>query len=523
MPKEPLKNSCCTSTPPTPLFEGGENNCAIFPLAPNAQGTHSTPRRTATCAPCLLTLALPLLLSIGTSVAAGEAQPDAERIRRLAEQLGGDDYAEREAAMKSLRAMGEPVWPVLEPFLKHENLEVSLRVRALARDLAILTKEQETQVQELLAKLHDPADEMKRAEGLDGLLTLGAGGERLLKKELSGAGALPKVELEFKQTVLKPGEKAVGKAKLVNAGAAPYWLGKSRSMLRTDEYFSPLPFGEVRPTDGSFGVRTGGRSRRLQVMRSGYHNPIREWMAVLPGAVIDETPIDRPLEKIGVYKPSASFQLSRTEIAPRFPGTTDLCKFEVNGAIPKEQLSVKASTLLFVLPDLEKLPQDKELQLELSLASKQAVAGTALDFSVHLKNLREKKDPLRLESNLARYAWYALLDVEAVPVAYGSWRSVLRPQANGEPADEAAALKAKQLAPGASAVWDLRMKLPEKPGSYRLLAYYEVNLSFNEYRGSEEIVGAPIEKWASDGVVYYHKGRVGALVKGLVVTPPPKP
>jgi len=430
-----------------------------------------------------------------------------ETVHRLAEQLGSDDFDQREAASKALLAIGESAWPELEPFLKSDSPEVVLRVRKLARGLAIVLKEQEPLLKELLAKLHDQTDEMKRAEGLDGLLGLGPGGERLLKKQLSGQGAQPKVELEFERQVLKPGEKVAGKARLLNIGAAPFWLEKSWRGLETKSIFH-RPFGESRPGQ-SWGVRTGG-GRKFMGTRGGYYNPIRGWLAVTPGAVVGETEVEHELKTIGVHAASAMIFLYKAEIQPRYAGSTDTCAMAVNSGLAEKDLSANATVKLFVLPDLENLPQDKRLQLTIEMPDKQMAAGAPLDFSLTLRNAQN--GVVVLEKDLAKYAWYALLDEKGTPQVWGSWHSILSPETKQDPATEAKFLESRELAKNEAAVWKAQLALPGKSGKYALLVFYDSTTEpIEDLR--EEVLADVLGPGS-------FRGKLGAKISGIEVKAP---
>ena len=237
---------------------------------------------------CLLALATGYRAGFGADAPALPLA--AERVHQLAAALCSEEYEAREQAMEALSKLGAPAWPLLAPFLQSEDPELGARLRRLAKGFGILLPEQRERVRQFLAKLEDPQDKAARAEGLDGMLTLGPAGIELLRKHLSGEGAKPELRLEADSLTVPIGQKFSFTAQLINAGSAPFWRGlASRSSLRSTSATLVEPFGERRPSNAQSGggrtvMRIGGRGvpHSLDIKRcklSLIHPSPRGWPA----------------------------------------------------------------------------------------------------------------------------------------------------------------------------------------------------------------------------------------------------
>lgn len=81
-----------------------------------------------------LTLALAAGLYVGLALAGAkdaENKVDAERIAKLVQQLGSDDFGEREAAVKTLNEIGEPALEALKKAVESPDAEVQRRAKDL--------------------------------------------------------------------------------------------------------------------------------------------------------------------------------------------------------------------------------------------------------------------------------------------------------------------------------------------------------------------------------------------------------
>jgi len=405
--------------------------------------------------------------------------PDEELIRKLASDLSAEEFEVRERAFAQLKEIGEPAWAYLHQYADDESADLRWRVRKLADEFAVLLDEDAKKVPPLLKKLENDEDEMVRAEGLDGLLALGPGGIRLLKRHLSCADALPRMEITPERLSYPPGEAANVRAVVRNAGKGVYWR-KAAEYLSLDSDFRP--FGEPRPVKDSYGQRTAG-GRREMVRRHGneYYNPIRDWHPLPAGCVLVERVEPVGERTSGFTDLTSTFVRPRPgTITPRLPGSRDTVPLEVASALPIGE-KLLGGVRVFCVPDPAKVARNPLLDCEWAFPKgKAGTAGERLEAEIRFSSTEKDKN-VRLEAKLARYAWYAVLDDHQVPVKWGSWHSALLERgAGGLRKPEGEAIKdpedaPRQVKPNQMVEWRLAVPLPEKPGMYSLLAFYEIS------------------------------------------------
>lgn len=411
---------------------------------------------------------LVLALSACRAAAQDLAEPaavDAEAVLRLAQGLDAVDFAVREEAMAGLHKLGPAALPVLEPLLEEASPEAAARIRGLASGWGVLLQAERARLPEILKRLRG-GDEMPRAEAFDELLCMGPAGREVLEAELGGQGARLDVDLALDRRAVTVGQDVTGKATLRNAGTAPYW----RTVGSKNIYFNcsaPKPFGENRP--GRRIIRCGG-GRGARAWNPDY-NPIRRWEAVLPGSEPVELEIRQPLQSLGVYAGELRAYIPSQTIKRQMPRVLLPVEFEMNKVLVAEKAQwLTRPVELFALPDFDAPDAGGEALALRVVPPHAAPACDSVRFEVHLENARSDAS-VWLEEDLARYAWYAVLDESGVPVHWGSWRSA----ALGG-ADEI--LDARSVAPCAAAEW--RLELPAgtlQPGTYRLAIGYEVTPS----------------------------------------------
>src|ERR1019366_10626193 len=71
------------------------------------------------------------LIALPAQAVAKADQPDAARIAKLVEQLGNDDFNEREKASSDLDALGEPALDALRQAVKRTDEEMRKRAETL--------------------------------------------------------------------------------------------------------------------------------------------------------------------------------------------------------------------------------------------------------------------------------------------------------------------------------------------------------------------------------------------------------
>lgn len=116
------------------------------------------------------------MLSIFASlILLGPVQDD---VNKLVEQMGSEDYAEREEAERKIRELGAKARPALEAAKDHEDLEVRTRIRQLLSEAGFLPVEEawrETVSKldhESLSKLREGVEELLKGAREDALKTL---------------------------------------------------------------------------------------------------------------------------------------------------------------------------------------------------------------------------------------------------------------------------------------------------------------------------------------------------------------
>jgi hypothetical protein len=455
------------------------------------------------------------------------AAADGEQIQSLIKQLSNDDFDVREAAMNSLRKTGEAAWPLLEPLLRSEDKELASRIQILARDLAIMRPDQAELAKSLVEKLEN-ADGKVRVEGLDGLLKLGPPGIRVARKNLSGEGSKPVVKLQINKVAVLAGEKITGKGTLRNDGQAPFWVANGETPELSWSCYRSSGFGEDRP--GRYG-RCGG-CRRLFIRRT-ILNPILEYHAVAAGKQETEKDIDETLAEVGIYNGTLNVReaIPSKVIYPRIPQAEDENKddpdeiivppdvllgdtgpqppntvaLDLNKALTEPQRRPFEKVQLFALPPLDQSAIDASTELQVKVLAPDPDAqeksiGVSIKLSSKLVSL-----PLRLEKNLARYAWYVLLNKEGVPVKWGSWRSA----AAGE---EETVLSARTIEPGQSTNWRLIIPAPQETGPYSMVFGYDIKLPMSEYQTQPDF--GPED--SSREVIKYNSGHLCARLADIL-------
>jgi hypothetical protein len=398
-----------------------------------------------------------------------------EKMRKLTQQLGDVDFDTRIAATNKILALGERAWPLLEPYLQDEDAERAQRVRELATQLAIVRPDQEALLQELLEKL-EGSDDKLRAEGLDGMLNLGIPGIRKLRTHLAAQNSLPKLRLDLEHNTFTVGDIVYARGTLVNEGTGPMWR-RNNNVTMYMRCNHARDFGEERPF-GRFGCRMGC-GRRLMVRRGGYFNPIRDWTCTPAGGVVESREFEEIVNQTGIYNATVTTTLQDNSfISPRIPGSEDVIQLWIGAGLNKEKTNTSTSVEVYSLPKPDAPSQDDYLALSIS-AAKNPEAGKILRANVSLAS-KWQDSTLRLESNLARYAWYAVLD-NGVPVKYGSWESVL----NLDKESREDALTTQDLEAGRSIDYALEIPLPASAGVYTLLVGYEVENLRPQFFGIE--------------------------------------
>lgn len=414
----------------------------------------------------VLKLNLLCILAV-TRLAAEDAAPvaaDPVAVQAQIEALAHEHYERREQAYRQLLELGEGLWPRLEPELQGRDLERVMRVKALAWDFAVLLPDQMALAADCREQLCE-ADGNTRSKGLEGLLRLGPGGVRALKFSLGGAAAYPELTLTTHATVLLTGRTAKIEASLRNSGVQPFWIREKSNPLQTNTA-RLMPFGAERPVDW-FNTRTGGGRRILRV-RGGYYNPIRDWQPILCGAGL-QADLSCEFTAPGYRDFSVQAELECGTIKPRLPDSETTADCELNQALPEARRCQQRELRIFALPDPEQQRGTARATLHVKITG--VADGIQLEAEVR-SELPGRL--LRLEADLAKYAWCALVrERDDMPIAWGSWLEAR--DAAAEPPDAVAQFTDERLLePGAAAKWKLGLPLPLHAGRYRVIVGYEV-------------------------------------------------
>ncbi|MCW8131900.1 MAG: hypothetical protein KIS92_16255 [Planctomycetota bacterium] len=456
-----------------------------------------------------------LIAAVGPALSAAEVaqtpQPSvtAETVKALAEKLGADAFEDREAAEAELLRMGEPAWPFLESYLTDERDEVARRTARLSDKIAVVLERDAEKAKAFLALLRDRDDEMKRAQGIDGMMTLGRGGIRAARLELAGAGTKIEVKLECVETVIPPETKVELKATAASVGEGRFWIGAQASPLHVYAY-DVQPFGEVR--DG-FGTRHSGRS--VRVRRSGYYNPIRAWRVCHPGP-LESASHTFEAKAPGVYQVFARCIIRQETISPRLPGTEATpIDFVVNGAVGKDMLETRVTKQVCAVPEVDKLPADPRLALEAARTKTQrpAAAGGAVPITLTFRSKHGK--PLQIEQDMLRWAWFCWIgEKDHRPATWGSLHTAVPLAQDGDGEEkEVDALATFTMPAGGTVERNLHIPAPPAAGTYRLLIGYEVT--------RENMLATPVMPLDLNADTY-DEGRHAVELKNIVLEPAPK-
>ncbi|MCW8132775.1 MAG: hypothetical protein KIS92_20685 [Planctomycetota bacterium] len=429
---------------------------------------------------------------------AAESKPaDPERVRDAIARLGSADFDTRSQAQQDLLKMGSAVWPQLEPFLaSSEDPEVRARLTKLSQVWGIILAADLPRAKALLEKVCSK-DSKERIAGADGLLAMGKGGIGLLQEILSGEHAKPELRLTFDKPAISPGETITGTVTLTNTGDAPLWFLERKYVEPLSIYWGYVqPFGEKRKVTGVGGG--GGGAFGQSVGR--YRNPIWEWRPIVKGDSIEKSDARKVTQEttfshtlFGTYRGSATSSFPGGTIQPRLdPALPATIKLEIGKKVPEELAKGSIEEPYYVVPDLKAATGDEYLSMSITTSGKTVKPGGTISANVTLTSLC-KEAHLRIEEDVFRYAWYAVLDEQHVPVSHGSLASAMK--------DKDLRTAALSLGPKEALSCTLTLDLPKKAGSYTLVAGYEADGSatFGQVAGGKAYDQGRL--WASAGTV----------------------
>jgi hypothetical protein len=410
-------------------------------------------------------------LAICSACQCEDAPIDVARIKKLATALSADDYHTRESAMQSLLTTGDSAWSCIEPLLDSDDLEARTRAMQLAWHFAIeSTPGGRRRVQNLLKEL-ESEDALERACAADKLAAMGRTGLRALRKQVSGAGAIPHVTLSLERQVYAAGDDIKAVVELSNRSETPFWI-------TTESYFADIDgwrsetFGEERPLECIAFHRAGGRPRGPQCPK--YVNPIFYWRPVTAQSkpatfaksywaykagiheVVCRAWLPEPTDiEAGIVEALAvDFEKVKEDLAAEGQRFREHRAFqyrlEMNASWNAREREVSTTKKIYVLPSLAAANKDESLQFDVQTET----TGTTLHATAILTSLKKDKD-IPLEENLTRYSWYVILDEKGVPLKWGSWNSVREGEA-------AKTFSRGALKPEKTVEWKWAVSLPNK-------------------------------------------------------------
>ncbi|MCW8132776.1 MAG: HEAT repeat domain-containing protein [Planctomycetota bacterium] len=394
--------------------------------------------------------------------------PWVSQVPSLLKNLDDDDFDVRDAAHAALVKIGPQAWPMLEPALYEDGSpEVAARIRRLAYEWAILTKAQKQVASVLREQLHDENDTV-RVSACDGLLSMGPGGIQVLKELLSSAKAKPVLNVTLDKPSYGFDEPFRTHVDVRNDGIDPFWY---RGSFVTHSWNAGEVLGEPRPVDM---YTRRYMSRRIGCgFGRGYVNPIIYWKPVVSGATYVQPEVETAKRAsgtcriMGAYTVTVNAALTGGSIAPRLnPDEPATITLEIGKGMPEEFARLRQCVTYFALPDFDKETGDPTLEVACETRSDRGVVDGTLAASVRFSPKGEGPD-VALEEDLVRFAWYAFLDEDRVPVQYGSLASAVAK--DGEDAYRPVCLKS-----GQASAFALNLPLPAKPGDYRLVIGYEL-------------------------------------------------
>ena len=385
-----------------------------------------------------------------------------ERIYKLINELGSDDFDLRALARLELRKIGEAAWPIVKRVPFRDELEFDEDLRDLSYEMATFEPEAALKAKALFEKLQSPDDLAQFNESFDALLTMGPAGVHGLRKHLSGAASVPSVGINIDQTVFILNQTYTAHAALTNDGETPFWVprGGLTPSLSLDREAS---FGDNRDLQPS-----GVAARKMRFTQRVNPTPLREFKPVMPNEAAGDSgslqcgPNNAQIP--GLYSLKASVTLPQTTLQGKLPVSGAAIDLPLNEGLTDEQRTVVQTQRVYVVPDRAHIPEDSLLKMDTQ--KRPDVKDGRTHLRVVLTTLATDQKVL-LEEDLARYAWYLWLNEKGEPVLWGSWYSALVDQKSD------IALVSRCLFPGDRSAWELKLPQPVQAGTFSLVLGYD--------------------------------------------------
>lgn len=323
----------------------------------------------------------------------------------------------------------------------------------------------------LVKEMEDPLSSEKRAKAFDALLALGEGGVEAIRESLSCRGAKIVIESTVTPQSAPPNTPIKVEFRMKNAGTGTVWIMAVRKdpyLLRLRDLGRFESMGCTRPRNDAPQEFVGIDFTRKDLPDP---HPMTFWRPVMPGESVARVETNTKIPRVGRMEVSceSAIDVPRRLWLPGFELKSGSKEPTLNivSALKDEDVQGRETANAFALPDLEHLPGEGPVTLEVS-AKVEDLPGEAAAFpcSVTLRNTKPDS-PLLLEDSMCAFAWVALLDERGLPTGHWSFDDCLPGTAK-----EKFALKPRVLREPVSLT--LQIPRPGKPGTYRILAGYEV-------------------------------------------------
>lgn len=330
---------------------------------------------------------------------------------------------------------------------------------------------QDPKIAALVKEMEAPEDAAKRAKAFDALLALGEPGVAAVRESLSCRGAKIVIESTVTPPAAPPDTPIKVEFRLKNTGTGTVWIRASC----TDEYLMQFQergrfegLGRTRPTVETpidheypdYGNKDLPGDHRLNF-----------WRPVRPGGTIARAEVNTKIPRVGclavIGRSAINVPDPKRENGFELQGEFGKPDFLVATALMREAVQDRQYVEAYALPDLEHLPAEGPAAFEVAPEFEELPATTSHFLCTVTVRNTKPATPLLFELGMARYAWVALLDERGVPVAPSSFSDCQRtgsPDSSKylpDPVKDSASLK-------------LLIPRPAKPGTYRILAGYEV-------------------------------------------------
>ncbi|MCK6470398.1 MAG: hypothetical protein L6R28_01520 [Planctomycetes bacterium] len=393
--------------------------------------------------------------------------PDEAQVERWLEDLGCEEFWTRREAAEALAPWVDCFWPEMAVYLGDEDLERTRMLRDLAHAAGIVPADEAAMLQSLLEEIGMAKEDGTRLAAFDKLLRFDHAGRESLQRCVRGTGArLVTVMEPFSETWITPGAGPRLQGRLEVRGGDCWQRFGWRSMS------ARMKLDCLGAARGLSVTQTFVSGRRSFCSGQTFGNPLLRWTQVKDGARVCDIDWHWNLDlyRFGRYELWLSAGLeAKALLAPS--GSREPLKLEMNADLPASSELEGPPASVWVLPDFDDLgASDGCLDLSVTAAQNTAEPGGFLGATVKVAVPEGGESRFLLEGSLPKYAWFVVLDEDGRPACHGSWKEAL----SCAEQETESATAAREVAPGRPVSWNLRVPMPERPGTYRLGVCYAV-------------------------------------------------